>query len=66
MTNKPMMDLLLESGYTDGWAICGEVLVLWEHNTDPPKPLTRPIKAQTEDVQHFATTSDHLEGETQK
>jgi hypothetical protein len=42
MTNNPMADLLIELGYTNGWAICGETLVLWEHDTDPPAPLTRP------------------------
>jgi hypothetical protein len=53
MTNNPMADLLIEAGYTDGWAISGETLVLWEHDTDPPAPLTRPTEASNE-----ATTTD--------
>jgi hypothetical protein len=48
MTNNPMADLLIEAGYTDGWAISGETLVLWEHDTDPPAPLTRPTEASNE------------------
>jgi hypothetical protein len=42
MMNNPMADLLISAGYSDGWAICGESLVVWEHDTDPPAPLTRP------------------------
>ena len=33
---------LLDAGFTDGWAIAGDVLILWEHDQDPPAPLTRP------------------------
>ena len=37
-----MAQLLLDAGFTDGWALQGDVLVLWEHDVDPPAPLERP------------------------
>ena len=42
ITQSPMIDLLLNAGFTDGWAMAGDVLVLWEHDAEPPAPLTRP------------------------
>lgn len=33
---------LQDAGFDTGWALADGVLVLWEHNEDPPKPLTRP------------------------
>jgi hypothetical protein len=42
MITPPMVQMLIEAGYTEGWAIHGDVLVLWEHEQDPPAPLTRP------------------------
>ena len=33
---------LTDAGFDNGWALNGETLVLWEHDEDPPKPLTRP------------------------
>ena len=39
---SPMEQLLLDNGYTDGWAMSEEKLLLWEHDEDPPAPLTRP------------------------
>ena len=45
MITPPVVQLLLDAGFTDGWALDGETLVLWEHDADPPVPLTRP-KAQ--------------------
>jgi hypothetical protein len=44
METPPMIQLLLEAGYNDGWAVAGDVLVLWEHDEDPPAPLTRPAE----------------------
>jgi hypothetical protein len=38
----PMHQLLIDHGYDSGWAMTGETLVLWEHDEDPPAPLTRP------------------------
>jgi hypothetical protein len=34
--------MLLDLGFTDGWSLLGDELVLWEHDEDPPEPLTRP------------------------
>jgi hypothetical protein len=42
MITPPMHQLLLDAGFTDGWAMADEVLILWEHDQDPPTPLTRP------------------------
>ena len=42
MITSPMVELLLDAGFTDGWAMADEVLTLWEHDQDPPAPLTRP------------------------
>jgi hypothetical protein len=42
MNTSPMAQLLLDAGFTDGWALQGDVLVLWEHDVDPPAPLERP------------------------
>ena len=41
-TPSPMHQLLLDNGFTDGWAMTKEALILWEHDVDPPAPLTRP------------------------
>lgn len=37
-----IVELLVNAGFEDGWAVSGETLVLWEHDQDPPSPLTRP------------------------
>jgi len=42
ITTPPEVQLLLDAGFADGWAIADGVLVLWEHDEDPPPPLTRP------------------------
>jgi hypothetical protein len=42
MTPLPMVQLLLDAGFTNGWAVAGDKLILWEHDTEPPAPLTRP------------------------
>ena len=39
---SPMHQLLLDNGYDSGWAMTGETLVIWEHDENPPAPLTRP------------------------
>jgi hypothetical protein len=36
------VNILRNAGFTDGWAIHDGALVLWEHDEDPPAPLTRP------------------------
>ena len=40
--DNPMVQLLLDNGYTDGWAMTEETLTIWEHDQDPPAPLVRP------------------------
>jgi hypothetical protein len=42
MTQQEMIDLILDAGYNTGFALNGDVLVLWEHEEEPPAPLTRP------------------------
>lgn len=42
MNTPPMVQLLNDNGYTDGWAIAGDVLTVWEHDEEPPAPLVRP------------------------
>ncbi len=42
MITPTIVQLLLDAGFTDGWALQDDVLVLWEHDVDPPAPLERP------------------------
>jgi hypothetical protein len=42
MITPPLVQLLIDAGFTDGWAVAGDTLILWEHDQDPPAPLTRP------------------------
>jgi len=42
MTHDDLVQLLTENGYDTGWALNGENLSLWQHDADPPAPLTRP------------------------
>ena len=42
MTNDEATQLILDSGIVGGWTLFGDVLTLWEHDEDPPAPLTRP------------------------
>ena len=42
MITPPLVQLLLDAGFTDGWAMIDDVLVLWEHDQDPPAPFERP------------------------
>ena len=42
MTNKELAEMLVAAGFDSGWALSGGTLVLWEHDADPPAPLTRP------------------------
>jgi hypothetical protein len=53
MITPPMVQLLLDAGFTDGWVVADETLILWEHDTEPPAPLVRPTEATDE-----ATTAD--------
>jgi hypothetical protein len=42
MTTDELSKMLLDAGFYTGWAIHGNQLVLWEHDEEPPAPLTRP------------------------
>jgi hypothetical protein len=44
MITPPMVQLLLDAGFTNGWVISGDELILWEHEEDPPAPLVRPAE----------------------
>ncbi len=37
-----LVQLLLDNGFDSGWTLAGLELQQWEHEEDPPKPLTRP------------------------
>ena len=43
MTIEQIMAMLIDAGYNSGWSLVGTELALWEHDADPPAPLTRPV-----------------------
>ena len=45
--HEKLVELLISKGFTEGWTLQGETLVLWEHEENPPAPLTRPVVAKT-------------------
>ena len=57
-----MHQLLIDNGYTDGWAMSEEKLLLWEHDEDPPAPLVRPQTVETP-VAEEPVVDDLVEGE---
>jgi len=46
MTDKnehmELVQLLTDAGFENGWALNDTELVIWEHDENPPAPLTRP------------------------
>jgi len=40
--HKELETLLLDAGFTNGWALQDGKLVVWEHEENPPKPLKKP------------------------
>jgi hypothetical protein len=42
MNHEELYELLIEKGFTTGWALAGDALILWQHDQDPPAPLVRP------------------------
>ena len=42
MSHAEATKVLLDAGFNSGWVLSDGVLILWEHDQDPPKPLTRP------------------------
>ena len=45
MTHEQLVQVLLDAGFDNGWSLSGETLVVWEHDENPPAPLTRPLGA---------------------
>jgi hypothetical protein len=46
MTMDELMALLHENGFDSEWTLSDGVLVQWEHEADPPAPLTRPTELE--------------------
>ena len=42
MSHEELVQLLADAGFDSGWVIAGDTLTLWQHDQDPPAPLTRP------------------------
>jgi len=42
MITPPTVELLRKAGFDSGWALSDDTLILWEHDQEPPAPLTRP------------------------
>ena len=59
MTHKELCQLLREKGFDSGWTLEEEILILWEHDEDPPSPLTRPDAPVVEET----PADDLVEGE---
>lgn len=43
MTHKDLIKLLEDSGFNGGWVLNDTELTVWEHDEEPPAPLTRPV-----------------------
>jgi hypothetical protein len=50
MISNPLADLLIEAGFIEGWAVSDGVLILWEHDEEPPAPLVRPNETPAADA----------------
>jgi hypothetical protein len=44
MSIDDIIQMLIDNGFSSGWALLGDVLTLWEHEEDPPAPLVRPTE----------------------
>jgi hypothetical protein len=42
MTHQQLIELLTEAGFNNGWVLHETTLTVWEHDENPPAPLTRP------------------------
>ena len=42
MSHDELIQLLNDAGFEAGWVLHGTKLVVWEHDAEPPAPLTRP------------------------
>lgn len=48
MTHLDLIKILKDAGITDGFCLHGLEIVIWEHDVDPPAPMTRPKEANIE------------------
>jgi hypothetical protein len=39
-----LAEMLVAAGFDGGWVLVGETLTVWEHDENPPAPLTRPTE----------------------
>ena len=44
MNQDEALALLADANFSTGWVLSDGVLILWEHEEDPPAPLQRPIE----------------------
>ena len=42
MKHLEALELLEKNAFHTGWVLQNGVLIFWEHDEDPPAPLTRP------------------------
>ena len=49
MNHEELTKLLLDAGFDSGWALLGDTLTIWEHDTDPPSPLVKPDETLSAD-----------------
>ena len=45
MTLDQLVELLTSNGFVENWTLSDGKLIQWEHDEDPPAPLTRPEAA---------------------
>ena len=43
MIGLELETMLVDAGFNNGWAIADGKLIFWEHDAEPPAPLTRPV-----------------------
>lgn len=46
MKTDPIAEMLVAAGFVDGWVLADGQLVIWEHEQNPPEPLTRPTSIE--------------------
>ena len=49
MSHEELCKMLADKGFESGWALLGDTLTVWEHDTDPPAPLVRPDETPSAD-----------------
>jgi hypothetical protein len=47
MSNDETVKLLLDAGFHSDWVVSDGKIILWEHDENPPAPLTRPTANET-------------------